>query len=419
MSSDVATNTFADIKQLPGGAEFLVKDKLLARIGVQSGSPLSATVSDGAFLFTGTLPPNSRATVTAQIPGWEATTDELSALDDTPVLLAATKAYWERVMAPALQIELPDARLSNVIRASQVHCLLAARNEAGNSIAPWIGSMNYGPLESEAHSVIRGMMFMGQTDFAKRSLEFFIKRYNPQGFLTTGYTTLGTGWHLWTLGEYYALGHDLDWMKRNASEIDRVCRWVIAQRSMTKKTDARGDRLPEYGLMPPGLAADWDVYAYYAYLNGYYAAGLREAGAALADTGSPDAALIKQNGIELSREIVRAFHWTQSLAPVFKLRDGTSVPEYPTHVYCPAPVGDLLRRRGRRPKLVLRRRDRRSSPHSDGGNGSTGQRRGPDARSHGGCAVPQVRLELLPRAGKPAGLVQQGRVREGPALLRA
>lgn len=339
--TDVATNTLADIEALPGGASFSNKGKLLARVDAGDAFPLVASIKDGAFIVTGTLAGKSRAGITAQIPGWEAMAPELSSLGDISSLLAATQSYWKRIMAPAMQIDIPDALLANVIRASQVHCLLAARNEAGKWVAPWIGSMNYGPLESEAHSVIRGMMFMGQTDYARRSLEFFIKRYNAQGFLTTGYTTMGTGWHLWTLGEYYALTHDPDWMKRNAPEIDRVCRWVISQRAMTMKTDSLGNRLPEYGLMPPGLAADWDVFAYYAYLNGYYAAGLREAGAALADAGCADAAVIRENGIELSREILRAFHWTQSLAPVFKLRDGTWVPEYPTHVYCPAPVGDF------------------------------------------------------------------------------
>ena len=339
--TDLARTALADTEPIPGGASFLSKGKLLACADAKGASPLTSEIKDGALVVTGTLPSKARGVVTVRIPGWEATTQELSSIDSTASLLAATEAHWKHVMAPAMQIDIPDAFLSNVIRASQVHCLLAARNEAGKWVAPWAAAMHHGPLESEAHSVVRGMMFMGLTDFARRSLEFFIKRYNPQGLLTTGYTTLGTGWHLWTLGEYYALTHDPDWMKRNASEVDRVCNWVIAQRAMTMRIDAHGNKLPEYGLMTPGLAADWDVYAYYAYLNGYYAAGLRDAGAALADVGCADAALVKENGIELSREILRAFHWTQSLAPVFKLRDGTWVPEYPTHVYCPAPVGDF------------------------------------------------------------------------------
>ena len=74
----------------------------------------------------------------------------------------------------------PDEFLTNVIRASQVHCMLAARSEdRGRRVAPWISSDRYGPLESEANSVIRGMDLLGQSDFARRGLEFFIKRYHP------------------------------------------------------------------------------------------------------------------------------------------------------------------------------------------------------------------------------------------------
>ena len=337
---DVEKGTSATIMSSYGGVVFVGENGPVAAVDTSGASALATKIEDGAVLISGALPAKSHATITVHLPGWTATTEELAGLDDADRLLAATKAYWNRMMAPAMQIELPDARLMNVVRASQVHCLLAARNEAGKWVAPWIGSMNYGPLESEAHSVIRGMMFMGQTDYARSSLEYFIRRYNPEGFLTTGYTTMGTGWHLWTLGEYYALSQDTKWMKSNAAEMDRVCRWAMAQRAMTMQLDERHNKRPEYGLMPPGLAADWDVYAYYAYLNGYYAAGLREVGNALADIGHPDANIVKHNGADLAGEIMRAFHWTQSLAPVFGLRDGTWVPEYPTHVYCPAPVGD-------------------------------------------------------------------------------
>jgi len=48
------------------------------------------------------------------------------------------------------------------------------------------------------------MDMTGCDDFARRGLEFFLKRYNDQGFLTTGYTLVGTGENLWTIAEYQA-----------------------------------------------------------------------------------------------------------------------------------------------------------------------------------------------------------------------
>ena len=42
---------------------------------------------------------------------------------------AAAEEYWKKLFEPAMQIEIPDEFLANLIRASQVHCMLAARNQ--------------------------------------------------------------------------------------------------------------------------------------------------------------------------------------------------------------------------------------------------------------------------------------------------
>ena len=160
-----------------------------------------------------------------------------------PGLRADTESYWNAVLAPAMQVETPDPLLNDVIRSSQVRCLIAARNEAdGARVAPWIAAMSYGPLESEANSVIRGMDFMGHGEFARRGLDFFIHRYNTNGFLTTGYTTFGTAWHLWTLGEHYQLYRDTNWLRQVAPEVERVADWIVRQTEKTKQTAAPGIR---------------------------------------------------------------------------------------------------------------------------------------------------------------------------------
>ena len=162
---------------------------------------------------------------------------DLSALPAPARLRAETEAYWNAVLAPAMQVETPDPLLNDVIRSSQVRCLIAARNEAdGARVAPWIAAMSYGPLESEANSVIRGMDFMGHEEFARRGLDFFIHRYNTNGFLTTGYTTFGTAWHLWTLGEHYQLYRDTNWLRQVAPEVERVAEWIVRQTEKTKRT---------------------------------------------------------------------------------------------------------------------------------------------------------------------------------------
>ena len=216
--------------------------------------------------------------------------------------------------------------------------MLAARTKDARMVAPWIADSDYGPLESESQSIIRGMAFLGHAEFARRSLDYFIARYNKEGFVTPTYTIMGTGWHLWMLGEFASLTQDHEWMRRNADEVARVCRWIVAQRKKNMKPGS-----VEYGFMPPGPCADWETFAYYFGMNGYFKAGLDTAGKALASVGHPDAQEIIAAGVDMGREIERGFRHIQSLAPVVPLQDGSWTPYYPVHLECPLPIEELYR----------------------------------------------------------------------------
>ena len=312
----------------------------LALAVMTAATPLAATVESAVLNISGTLPPNGAAQFTVFAPGQG--DPALNKLEIAP-LRTATEAYWTAALAPAMQTETPDPLLNNAIRSSQVRCLIDARSEAnGARVAAWIAAMSYGPLESESHSVIRGMDFLGHNDFARRSLEFFIHRYNTNGFLTTGYTTFGTAWHLWTLSEHYELTRDEEWLRQAAPEIARVGHWIVRETEKTKKRDARGQPVPEFGLMPPGVLADWNSFAFHFAMNAYYAAALRELGNVLGDIGHPDAAFFKRQAAELKANTLRAYAWTQARAPALALRDGTWIPHFPSQVHSPGKLGDFF-----------------------------------------------------------------------------
>ena len=169
----------------------------------------------------------------------------------------------------------------------------------------------------------------GQSDFARRGLEFFLKRYNQQGFLTTGYTLVGTGEHLWTLAEHHARCNDGAWLKRIAPQLVRTCRWIVAQRAKTKGLDARGQKVPEYGLMPPGVTADWERYGYRFFNDIQYCHGLEAIAQELAAIGHADVPALLAEAREYRADLLRAYRWTQARCPVVPLRDGTWVPNHP------------------------------------------------------------------------------------------
>jgi hypothetical protein len=339
--ADAEKGVMAQVMPIEHGCRIEKEGRLLAVLRIEPEFPLSVEATEGRACIRGSLPPETATRCAAFIPGWEADSAELPGVAEIDGLVRKTETYWQDVMAGSADIVVPDPLLTLLIRASRVHCMIAARNDHGERVAPWIASLFYGPLESEGHSIIRGMMFTGHEDFARRALEYYIARYDDRGFLTTGYTVMGTGWHLWALGEFYALTRDEAWMRRAAPDVARVCTWVMAQLDKTKHRDPDGQKVPGYGLMPPAVMADWEVFNYYFCLNGYYYAGLRGAGEALRDIGWDGADQILACAADLRDDILRAFHDVQSLAPVFQLRDGSWVPEYPTHAYAPSPIANF------------------------------------------------------------------------------
>ncbi len=344
---DAATNTEARLTNLKGRVLVHMEGKLLAVVDTTGAGSVGTRVKGGTVFIDWQLPgdPVKPCDSKSQqcrvfIPTWELTTDQQAEIKTNNDLLMDFIEYWKKVLEPAMLVVPPDHLLENVIRASQVHCLIAARNEEeGKRIAPWIASDRYGPLESESNSIVRGMGLMGQTDFMRKSLDFFIKRYSPEGFLTTGYTLMGTGWHLQTLGEYFDLTQDKAWMNNVAGEVERACKWIVDQRAKTKVGDDAGGDRPEYGLMPPGVGADWNAFAYHFALNGYYYAGLMEASEALRAVGNSWAQDFLADAADFRQDILDAYAWSTSRAPVVPLRDGTWVQYYPGQLHCPGPTG--------------------------------------------------------------------------------
>jgi len=322
-------------QQVEGGLIATTGQRVLAFVDTGKASSLVVTSESGKISISGKLSAGGIASLSVCLPAWKVPPRDYAILAGEEKRSRQMVTYWNDLLGSAMQVELPDPLLTDVIRASQAHCLLAARNEDhGIRVSPWISSDRYGPLESESNSIIRGMGLMGHDDFARRSLEFFIKRYNAAGFLTTGYTVVGTGEHLWTLAEHFNRTQDRAWLESVSPEVARVCQWIVRQRTKTKGLDARGEKMPEYGLMPPGVSADWNRYAYRFFNDAQYCTGLEAAARALATINHPNAQALLEEARQYREDIVRAYRWTQARSPVVPLDDGTWVPASPALLGC-------------------------------------------------------------------------------------
>ncbi len=267
---------------------------------------------------------------------------ELMQLNEADALNKTVK-YWEKLLATSIEITVPEPLINNLIKASQVHCLISARSENnGSQVAPWIASMSYGPLESEAHSIVYGMDLMGWHEFSRKALEFFISKYNDSGYLTTGYTLMGTGWHLWTLAEHYHLTKDKEWLAKYADKLSRVCNWIVNQCEKTKIKDIHGEKPPEYGLMPPGVGADWNRFAYRFAIQSHFYAGLARTGAILKEINVPMAEKYIENAEEFKASILSAYEWNKARTPVLPLSNGKWVLPYPPQLYCFGTSGEMF-----------------------------------------------------------------------------
>jgi hypothetical protein len=341
-------------RKLQDGLVAISGNRVLAFVDNRKALPLSWKIEATQVVLSGTLPAGAENACTVYLPAWQTATEDYPALLKDAPWAPRVEQYWKKLLEPAMQIDIPDELLSNLIRASQVHCLLAARNQTRSTfIVPWISSVHFGYPESEANAVMRGMDMLGHAEFARRGLEFYLKERNPAGFITIlvhnkaagvscGYTLVGTGEVLWTLGEHYQRTRDQPWLRKVAPSVVPICQWIMRQRAKTKRLDARGGKAPEYGLMPPGVSADWNRFAYRFFNEAQYWRGLELAGRALADIGEPAAPAILEEAKLYREDIARAYHSMQAKMPVVPLKNGTWVPADPSLLGCYGNVEDFV-----------------------------------------------------------------------------
>lgn len=329
-------------------------DRVLAFFDTRKAAPLSWKLEPAGVVLSGKLPAGAENACTVYLPAWKATPKDCASMLKLAPWASLVEKYWTQLLEPAMQVEIPNEFIGNLIRASQVNCMLAARNQKRSTyVVPWISSVHFAYPESEANSIIRGMDMVGHPEFAQRGMEFYLKECNDAGFITIlvhnkvanvtcGYTIVGTGEVLWNIGDHYDRTHDKEWLRKVAPDVVRICQWVMRQREKTKLLDARGQKLPEYGLTPPGVLADWNRFAYRFFNEAQYWRGLETAGKALADIGDPAAPAILADAKSYREDIARAYHSAQAKTPVVPLKNGAWVPGDPAHLDCYGNVEEFM-----------------------------------------------------------------------------
>jgi len=320
-----------DIGVRHDGNVFLNNNQFVAFINKRDMGDLKSDVRDGEIIFSGKMPASSKSTCIIYLPAFKTTSlenniDSLNPKKQYKLLLE----HWDGALIQNTTIQIPDNKFLNIIHASLINLLMITRNYNGNVISPWASADRYGTLDNESQEIISAMDLWGNKKYAELAIKVMLNNLNEEGWLSTFYTMMATGWFLQTIAKHFKLSGDKKWLKSIAPKIVKSCQWIISQCEKTKKYDINGNKLPEYGLFPPGVTGDWGFFAYRFYSQAHQYAGLRDSAEVLKQINHFESEKINQKAEEFHNNILSAFKNMQAKVPVVKLNNGTWVPFYPS-----------------------------------------------------------------------------------------
>lgn len=326
-----------------------LRAQILAGEGTLEAMPLSGARSD-TVRFRRSLRPGETAALTIAIP-FITLTDPSAWLTvralDYEAKRAEVVAYWRERIDAGAQIEVPEPTINAFYRAVIPHILISTDKDVptGLSMNP-AATYRYDVFANETCIQARMLDMRGYHDLARRYLEPFLY-YQSVGVLpgrfasqrgvlhsagpytAAGYN-LNHGWVLWTLAEHYWFTRDDQWLQRIAAHLVEGCNWIIQERMATRRLDAAGRRVPEYGLLPPGHLEDPVEWFHWYAVNAYAYRGLRAAAAVLAEIDHPDADRLAREAAAYREDVRASVQESTVLSPVVRLRDGSYVPHVPT-----------------------------------------------------------------------------------------
>lgn len=311
--------------------------------------------ASNAALYEIDLPPRGSHELTFKIPfiTFEGTAGHsLLAKADYEAKHKETAQYWRSLVKEGAEIEVPDEVVSDFVKAVLPHVAITADKDLvdGDYLLP-AATYRYNVCANEAMHQVRALDYQGHHFRARKYLEPFLKYQGTRGMHgkfqsregvlhglrvndETDYQTfnynLDHGFVLFSLAEHYLFTRDEDWAKSIAGNLIAACDFVTRERQYTCKKDASGNRVPEYGLLPPGHLEDNPEWLYWYAVNAYSLRGMLASAEVLKCIGHAEAGRIAQEAEEYRADIERSMLLHSQLAPAAVLSDGTMSPLVPT-----------------------------------------------------------------------------------------
>lgn len=235
------------------------------------------------------------------------------------------KNFWEHKLQRAAQIEIPEKKINDMIKAGFLHLdLITYGNEPSGTLAPTIGI--YSPIGTESAPIIQFYNSMHCDDMARRSLMYFLDKQHPDGMIQNfGGYMVETGAALWSMGEYYRYTHDVSWVKKVKPKLLKSCDFLMEWRNRNKLDSLKGEG---YGMISGKVADPEDQFHQYM-LNGYAYLGLSRVSEMLTDIDPEESIKLKEEALAWKEDIRKSFFKDMAYSPVVPLGDGTWCPTVP------------------------------------------------------------------------------------------
>jgi len=235
------------------------------------------------------------------------------------------KLFWNDKLAGAAQIQVPDQRISEMIRAGLLQLdMITYGNEPDSTLAPTIGI--YSPIGTESSPIIQFYNSMGLSDIARRSLMFFLDKQHDDGMIQNfGGYMVETGAALWSMGEYYRYTRDTSWVRRVEPKLIKATDFLLRWRDQYKKPELIGKG---YGMIAGKVADPEDPFHQYM-LNAYAYLGMSRVSEMLKAVDAVRSKQLAQEAEAWKQDIRTSFMKSISNSPVVPLGDGRWCPTVP------------------------------------------------------------------------------------------
>lgn len=237
---------------------------------------------------------------------------------------AECRAYWNRKLAAAARIRLPEKRFDEMVRAGLLHLdLNTLGEEPSGPLAAKTGV--YSPIGTESAPIIQFYCSMGLTELARKSLDYFIDTQQENGQIMNYYGyTIETGAVLWNVGEYFRYTRDAAWIRQNWPQLVKACDFLIRWREQD-------------GPLIRGKVADPEDTYHQFMLNAYGCLGMSRMAETAQALGMPEAGILKAEAETWRQAIRRAAMESLAVSPAVPMGDGTWSPTLPPWTEAPGP----------------------------------------------------------------------------------